>query len=671
MSELIYTIDGAIANETVKSSLDSPLPVASAFSYVYVGVNGGMERSAEGNSNWTTEVGITGKVTSLCYHSGDGFLYAGTDGGRLYRKNTFDGAWSQIGSAQSTRFNDMVVASGDNILIAGNNGTIYISDGSTLSAEFASVETSVKSVAYYKNKAIASTTGGKIYDKVGAVWSLQKQLSGDSIGYVWRFIEHDGRLTGVGDNGYHYMHNGYDWWRQKITDGVMFAHASYLDREVAANISGDIFFYENKLWKKKLALGQAVLGLGQHKGRLLATVSGDNYIERINFFQVDDLDSWSESNPVKAGILGGVRRDGGISDKRQYKDIATTLISGIMHKSTYALMDTRLKLLQQATNRKEIKLWFEDDKFKYGILDSISKSPFTPTTIQSYNINIFHNDPYRYGNQYKFKAVDIAWADEAIGVSQISGDTNIEFGNSTFNAIAQVFVAEQSTLSKAIVKSGTHVGTPSGDVVCTLRDLNLTVLDTVTVASGDWAATTEITLDFEYAPLQIGQEYMLMMSGDQPVDNNNHRRMTMAKLSDEYGAGYVTQYSGDSVSYPISSGDLWFKLYHTEKSALITNAGNAFAQPRIKFRALSGDMINTRVTNQEADLTKSYFRYAKTLVQDENIIFDSQQRQILTGINNAANFFTGDFIEFAPGVNTVTVQGAPARYEIEFRDTYL
>ena len=250
MSELIYTIDGAIANETVKSSLDSPLPVASAFSYVYVGVNGGMERSAEGNSNWTTEVGITGKVTSLCYHSGDGFLYAGTDGGRLYRKNTFDGAWSQIGSAQSTRFNDMVVASGDNILIAGNNGTIYISDGSTLSAEFASVETSVKSVAYYKNKAIASTTGGKIYDKVGAVWSLQKQLSGDSIGYVWRFIEHDGRLTGVGDNGYHYMHNGYDWWRQKITDGVMFAHASYLDREVAANISGDIFFYENKLWKK-------------------------------------------------------------------------------------------------------------------------------------------------------------------------------------------------------------------------------------------------------------------------------------------------------------------------------------------------------------------------------------------------------------------------------------
>ena len=125
MAELIQSISGTTEESTSIDSLSFPLAVESAFGSVFVGVSGDVVRSIEGdNKNWTTEgAGLTGKITALKLHT-DSYLYAGTDGGRLYRKNSLTAAWAQVGSAQSTRFHQIASKSGDNVYIAGEDGDI-------------------------------------------------------------------------------------------------------------------------------------------------------------------------------------------------------------------------------------------------------------------------------------------------------------------------------------------------------------------------------------------------------------------------------------------------------------------------------------------------------------------------------------------------------------------
>jgi hypothetical protein len=667
MTEIIQTISGATEESTVKSGLTTPLPAESAFGYAFVGIDSGVERSIEG-TNWTSESGITGTVTALKLHT-DGFLYAGTDGGRLYRKNTFDGAWAQVGSAQSTRFHQIASKSGDDIFIAAEDGDIYTSDGSTLTSDHTTGETSVKGIAAWDGKIYASTTGAKIFAKDDSWWQ-QSILSGDSIGYIWRLLEAHGKLTGIADNGFHYKHDGLKWEKNKISDGIMQAHTVYLDTEVATNISGDMFFLENRRWNKKHTFSP-IVGLGTHKGRLITVVSGDDLIKSVNFVRlIEDGDTWVEGSPNKIGILDNLKRDGAISEERNYKAVSQTTISSTVTKGSFDGIDTRIQFIQQATERKEFKIWFGEDRFMFSRKNNLSRTPLSPGVIQSYNLNIIHDDPYKYSNQYKFKHLELAWTDEAVGISQTSGDTDVEFGTTTKNALKQRFIATNSTISKIIIKSGANTGVPSGDVVCTIRDINNNVKDTVTVASGDWAVSSEIDLNFQFAPIQIGLEYGLMFSGDQAFDDSNYRSIRSATLSNQYQGGQYEHTSGDVITKNIS-GDIFFKVNHCTKSITLNNAGNAFARPRIFMIADSGDLIDTRIINTEPEGRTSFFRFSKNLVQTGTILFDSMTRQISGAGRDYANFFTGDFIEMPKGDNTFEVQSAPGRYQFEYRDTYL
>jgi hypothetical protein len=670
MTELIHSISGYTEQVTVKDSLSFPLAVESAFGSVFVGVSGDVVRSVEGDSkNWTTEsAGLTGKVTALKLHT-DGFLYLGTDGGRLYRKNSVDGAWSQVGSAQSTIFHQIASKSGDNIYIAGEDGDVYTSDGSTLTSEHTTGETSVKGVEVWDGKIYASTTAAKVFAKDSSWWQ-QDILSGDSIGYIWRLLEVDGQLTGIADNGFHYRHDGFTWEKNKISDGLMQAHAVYLDREVASNSSGDLFFRENQRWNKKHTF-PTIVGMGSHKGRLITVVSGDDVVKSINFPKLinNGNDNWSESEPNKLGFLGNVKRDGAISEQRSYKDVSQTNISGTVTVDTLALAQTQLQLIQQATERKEFKLWFDEDKYKFGMKNNFQISPIKEN-IQPYTLSIVHNDPYRYANQFKFSHLELAWSDDKIGISQASGDADVDFGTNSKHSVRQTFIAEHSTVSKITIKTAANTGTPSGDVVCTIRDEFSNVQDTVTVVSGDWVAESELELSFQYAPIQIGRTYNLMLSGDQAFDDTNFRSVSGATLSNEYQGGQYEHSSGDTFTQNIS-GDLYFKISYCTKSITVNNSGNAFARPRITMIADSGDLIDTRIINTEPEGGTSFFRYSKNLVQTGSMIFDSTARQILGGGNDAANFFTGDFIEMPKGDNVVTIESAPARYQIEHRDTFI
>src|SRR3990167_10166985 len=131
MSNIIHAIEGVTEHATVKDTLIKPNAVESAFGYVYVGVSGDVIRSAGGKENWITEgAGLTGIVTALKKHT-DGFLYAATDLGYLYKKNTFNGLWAAVGSTVSTRIHDIASVSGDDIYLAGENGNVYKSNGTT------------------------------------------------------------------------------------------------------------------------------------------------------------------------------------------------------------------------------------------------------------------------------------------------------------------------------------------------------------------------------------------------------------------------------------------------------------------------------------------------------------------------------------------------------------
>ncbi len=668
MSNIIHAIEGVIEQETVKDSLTSPNAVESAFGYAYVGISGDVVRSAGGKDNWVTEsAGLTGVVTALKYHT-DGNLYAATDLGHLYKKNTFDGNWTEVGSTVSTRIHDIASVSDGDIYLAGEDGEVYTSDGTTFASDYSTGETSVKGVASWDGKVYAATTNARIFAKDDSWW-LQKTLSGDNIDYIWRLQELDGKLTGVGDNGTYYTHDGLKWLAQKISNGMITGHTRYLDKPVACDISGDLYFRENNRWIKRHTFATPI-NLKEHNGAIIAVVSGDDLVKRVNYVLVEEFDTWQEDNPARLSVVENTKRDGGISDKRQYNSLANINITGIIKESDYDGVDTRYQQVQQSTDRREFKLWFEDTKFRYVRKQSLTKTPFKPATIMSFNLRMIGVDPYRYANQKKFKYLNISWADEATSISQTSGDTDIPLGSLSSHAIKQTFKARQNTISKFYVKSGANTGTPSGDVVFSLRDSGDTVLTTKTIASGDWTAETELNVSFNHPTLSLGLEYNIYMSGDQAVDDNNYRTVSGAKLSNQYQSGSYSQASGDTLT-TTTSGDLYFKVNNCEKSVVVNNAGNGFASPRVLMKAASGDLINSRVSNTDADNEVTYFRFTKNVVQGSTVVFDTQQSRIISGIDDSVSFFTGDFIEFSQGDNTVKVQTAPARFELEYRDTYL
>lgn len=668
MSDIIHAIEGVTEQETVLDSLVSPNAVESAFGYAYVGVSGDVVRSASGKQNWITEgAGLTGIVTALKYHT-DGFLYAATDLGHLYKKNTFDGNWSEVGSTVSTRIHDIASVSGDDIYMAGEDGEVYTSDGTTFTSDYSTGETSVKGIAAWDGKIYASTTAAKIFAKDDSWW-LQDTLSGDAIDYIWRMREFDGKLTGVGDNGTYYTHGGLRWKAQKISNNMILGYTSYLDKAVACDASGDMYFREVNRWKRKYTFATPI-NLREHKGAIITVVSGDDLVKRVNYILIEEFDAWTESSPARLSIVENIKRDGGVSDKRQYNSLASINISGITHKATYDDVDARFQQIQQSTDRREFKLWFSDDKFRYVRKASLTKTPIKPATIMSFSLSAVGVDPYRYSNQKKFSKLDISWGDEATSISQTSGDTDIPLGSLSSHAVKQTFKARQSTISKFFVKSGANTGTPSGDVVFSLRDSGDTVLTTQTIASGDWTGEAELNVSFNHPTLSLGAEYNVYVSGDQAVDDNNYRTVSGAKLSNQYQSGNYSQASGDTFT-DVTSGDLYFKVNNCEKDVVVTNQGNGFAQPRIIMRAESGDLINSRISNTDSDDEVTYFRFTTNVVQGSTVVFDSDQKRIISGLATSVSFFTGDFIELSQGDNTIKVQSAPARFEIEHRDTYL
>jgi len=668
MSNIIHAIEGVTEHATVKDTLIKPNAVESAFGYVYVGVSGDVIRSAGGKENWITEgAGLIGVVTAMKNHT-DGYLYAATDLGYLYRKNTFNGIWTAVGSTVSTRIHDIASVSGDDIYLAGENGNVYTSDGTAFANDYTTGETSVKGVTAWDNKVYASTTGSKIFAKDNSWW-LQKTLSGDNIGYVWRLREYNGKLTGVGDNGVFYTHDGFKWRGQKISNNAILGYSTYLDKAVVSDASGDMYFLESNRWKKKHTFSKTI-NLREHKGAIIAVVSGDDLVKRVNYVLVEEFEQWQEESPSRLSIVESVKRDGGISDKRQYNSLASINISGITHKGDYDSLETRFQQIQQSVDRNEFKLWFEDDKFRYVRKSSLSKVPFKPGTIMSFNLSMVGADPYRYSNKKKFQYSNLSWADEVTNISQTSGDTSIPVGNLSSQAVKQTFRARQSTISKLFVKSGVSTGVPSGDIVFKLRDASDTVLKSATIGSGDWLPETELNVSFNYPTLTIGALYNVYISGDQSVDSNNYRTVSGAKLSNAYQGGHYSQASGDTFT-AVTSGDLYFKINNCEKSVVLTNAGNGYASPRITMTAESGDLINSRISNTDANAEVSYHKFTTNIVQGGRVVFDTEKRRIASGLDNAFDFFTGDFLELSPGENTLKFQSPPARFEIEYRDTYL
>ena len=87
--------------------------------------------------------------------------------------------------------------------------------------------------------------------------------------------------------------------------------------------------------------------------------------------------------------------------------------------------------------------------------------------------------------------------------------------------------------------------------------------------------------------------------------------------------------------------------------------------------AESGDLINSRISNTDANSEVSYHKFTTNLVQGGRVVFDTEKRRIASGLDNAFDFFTGDFLELSPGENTLKFQSPPARFEVEYRDTYL
>jgi hypothetical protein len=668
MTELIFTLEGITEQETTIDSLVSPEAVVSAFNYVYVGVSGDVIRSADGKQNWVTEsAGLTGIVTAFKYHT-DNNLYCGTDLGNLYKKSTFDGVWSQVGSSQSTRFHDIASKSGDKVYIAGEDGKVYESDGSTLGVEYDTTETACKSVAVWDGKIYASTTGAKIYYDAGSgSWSLQSELSGDTIGHIWRMLESDGKLSGVSDDGRNYIHDSHLWGIRKISGNYMHTHGQYLDKEVCADSSGDLYFREGKQWKKKQTFAH-IVGLYEHKGNLICTVSGDDLVKRINYVVIDDYSNWEDNFPSRPNSVENLKRDGAVSDLRQYNSAASIAISGIGIQSDYSTTEAKIQKIQQSMHNREFKLWFEEDKYLWAKKMNVTKRRVSPA-FQGYSLQMVSDDPYKYSNQKNFNYINLAWTDDNTNISQTSGDTALSFGTTTEETIRQKFKARQNTISKVTIKTGGNTGTPSGDVLAKLRNSNDVELTSVTIASGDWAEATEMEISFNYAPITIDNEYRIVLSGDQTFDDNNYRTVSGAKLSNEYQSGNYGQSVADTYTETIS-GDLWFKVNNCEKSITINNAGTAPTRPRVLMKSTSGDLINSRITNIDANGEQTLFRYTDNVIQNNTVTFDSQKRSIFANINNAMNFFSGDFLEMSAGDNVVKIQAAPSRFEFEYNDMW-
>lgn len=673
MADQIYTIEGNIEEKEANASVTTPSAAVSAWGYIWIGEDGGSVKSEtnpdpEGADTWESEsMSGAGVVISMYFHD-DSILYAGTVDGYLFKKTSSGAAWTQVGTFYNTPFNQIAGIPGGNIYIAAGNGSVYTSDGSSVSIDYTTGESSVKGIAYWKDKLWASTgNSAKIFAKDDSWW-LADTLTGNSITYIKALESVHGKLVGVGDNGYRYEYDGSDWAEEIVSGaGALTAHAMYLDKEVIANVSGDLYITKDSKWVKEYE-DTEVKAMATHKGKLYVCATT---VDQINWFQSWDFENWSEELPSKVDIIEGIKRDGGTGASRQYRDAVNTNISGIINKSDYSSVDTRFQNLQKSVSRKEFKLWFDSDKYRYARKVLLTRNPQKPGTLQRFNLSLISEDPYQYANQSNFERYDMNWSgDVAESITQISGDSQWGFNKATdYLAIRQTFTAVENTVRSVTIKGAANVGSPTNTIDVILCDMADARLSAKTIASGSWSTSAEMEVVFDYAALEPGLKYYFLLSGDS-ADDSNHRQVVIESGDHVYQQGELGYWSGDQWNDD-QTKDMYFRIKHCEKSVTVTNNGNAYARPQIYFRAESGDLTYSKIHNTDRDSIQSYFSYMQTLSQNGVAIFDSLQRKITSPNTNAAGFMSGDFLEFAPGDNTLKITSAPGRFDVVFNDTYL
>lgn len=660
--------------------------IETAFCKIWAGTNLGVLKSSgevlsiaeagAGSSpkaGWVRESFLGSVVTALRLHS-DGYLYAGTWNGELWRKNSESGSWTEVTtSSLGGIIYEIESVPGDRLYLAVSDGTLYQTTGAVHpTAEFVTGESEVKSIKKWDGRLWITTWNGKVFAKDESWW-LAKQLTTNSINYLWRLLDINGKLVGVGNNGWRWEFDGFDWTEIQISESGLLSHSKYLDKEFIGDSNGDVYFLDkDKLFKQALSgvASATASGMGEIDGRLFVShTSGTNQtIKRINYFIFKQVETWSYAKNDKANIVTSIKTDGGFADLKQFKAPTSVNIAGIMGGTSRDEILEETEKLEKSLS-SEFKLWFDSDRFSYARKVSFVSRLGISCDLQPYSLSAVSEDPFSYGNNIKLKPISLSWSGDVVeDISITDATSGVGFGTPAFWTQGQRFVARHNTIRSVSVQASGDTGTPSGDIVGHLKDENFEEIAEVTVGSADWIPGQFVEFVFDQSGIKAGKEYAFLVSGDQPVDVSNFRKVAIRNpVAYQYGVRFST--SGDTIR-DFRNVTMLFKVKHIEQSFSLVNEGNANAGLRVEFLATSGDIIDTRVTNVDNNSIRTFFKYTQNMVDGSKSIFDTPERRILSPNENAMNFFSGDFLEISPGSNTLTVESSPARYQFSYRDTW-
>ena len=187
---------------------------------------------------------------------------------------------------------------------------------------------------------------------------------------------------------------------------------------------------------------------------------------------------------------------------------------------------------------------------------------------------------------------------DVVGQEQSATDAEAILGTTGSSKLDQSFTADKVNFASVKFERGTGLGTYTGNVTITIKDLSDNVIGRKVIANATWQTYTEETVEIPCL-LVIGTQYRVEFSSSS-TDAANYTALKIQQGSDLLSGEALRYWNG--VSWVAKNYDLKFATLYSYK----TNAFDvALHNEKIKLRAENGGLLNGAVL----DLENGKYRY--------------------------------------------------------------